>query len=802
MDRQYLSVPTHSRRVSHTSSPNAPIQYADRTVSGARAAPVRAAQHRVSASPRLAYAPASTAAPRYEPAPLRVAQPLPPSVSFSPLPVPQPSLAPFSLSPVPLAQSLPPSISVAPLPVPSLPPAASITSLYSATTTPSTHYRSHLPTPPSPAGKGVVVSHTVTTPGVVPVGLVSTYDLAQAAFERADHPEAEVYHEEHAYAPEAEGVTEPYHYGEDSHHNGYYQESPAVGSPLEAPRGPYGWDQDGASDTNPGSRIRLPYSDGVSPFRFVAGVRTVNALQGVGAHDSAGWSQASEPEYDPRAALLTHEPPAHARRPSSTPSLTLIPLRAFAPTLPPAPAPPRRPSITPVAAPYSAPRRPTLDLGPTPPPVLPREPSELSIPAAAPQPGSVTHHHHRRTSVTIVTHTPSIIGLPSVVPPVSPQAAPTSPVYRPESPASVPSPPSPAYVPPAPVSPTSLPRQGFSDSLPRQTPSPPPVRAPSPVPERAPSPVPVVRAPSPALVVRAPSPPPVVRAPSPPPAPKPAPKPAAAAKPAAALGPDGQPVSPRTHMAIMAFQRFDTDHSGNLDVQEFHKAMQSLGLGYSFEDAENLFMMMDEDGNGEMDMQEFLTHCREYITNSAQAVEEDMGDVPMEERAVTVFRRYDNYGQGYLELQDFLAAVRDLGLGTSEEDAKSVFAMMDSDGSGTLIEAEFVRYCVTIADGGVFTVTKEAADPIVRQAGPLVFTGNPLADAKMCFRRFDDDGSGFLDIYEFMRAMKEMGLGMTFQEAQTLFSQIDTDGSGTMDEEEFTTHYINHIVAQRKALTG
>lgn len=31
-----------------------------------------------------------------------------------------------------------------------------------------------------------------------------------------------------------------------------------------------------------------------------------------------------------------------------------------------------------------------------------------------------------------------------------------------------------------------------------------------------------------------------------------------------------------------------------------------------------------------------------------QAVEEDMGDVPMEERAVTVFRRYDNYGQGYL----------------------------------------------------------------------------------------------------------------------------------------------------------
>lgn len=54
------------------------------------------------------------------------------------------------------------------------------------------------------------------------------------------------------------------------------------------------------------------------------------------------------------------------------------------------------------------------------------------------------------------------------------------------------------------------------------------------------------------------------------------------------------------------------------------------------------------------------------------------------------------------------------------------------------------------------------------------------------------------DIYEFMRAMKELGLGLTFEDAKALFSQIDVDGSGMMDEEEFTTHYINHIVKQRR----
>jgi len=256
-------------------------------------------------------------------------------------------------------------------------------------------------------------------------------------------------------------------------------------------------------------------------------------------------------------------------------------------------------------------------------------------------------------------------------------------------------------------------------------------------------------------------------------------------------------VTPRTHMAMVAFEKFDTDHSGVLDVAEFHKAMRSLGLGYSYADAENLFNMMDEDGNGEMSMQEFLAHCREYIGNSAEAaVDEDPTDP--ESQARRAFKKYDRNRRGYLEIVEFSKAIQELGLGSSLADAEQLFDMADEDGSGRLDEAAFVRTCVGAGFGGAAD-EQGAGDAIPAPAGPMQFTGNPTVDATTLFNRYDEDRNGYLDIYEFMRAMKEIGLKMSYQETQGLFSQMDTDGSGTMELEEFTTHYINTLVKMRRS---
>ena len=54
------------------------------------------------------------------------------------------------------------------------------------------------------------------------------------------------------------------------------------------------------------------------------------------------------------------------------------------------------------------------------------------------------------------------------------------------------------------------------------------------------------------------------------------------------------------------------------------------------------------------------------------------------------------------------------------------------------------------------------------------------------FAKFDDDGSGELDVDEFRAALLEMGLGMDDEQMGLVMREIDTDGGGTISIDEFT----------------
>jgi hypothetical protein len=63
---------------------------------------------------------------------------------------------------------------------------------------------------------------------------------------------------------------------------------------------------------------------------------------------------------------------------------------------------------------------------------------------------------------------------------------------------------------------------------------------------------------------------------------------------------------------------------------------------------------------------------------------------------------------------------------------------------------------------------------IIRKRG-----ANGISGLARSFRIIDDDGSKGLSMYEFKKAMKDYGTGLTDAEIRTLFQQFDTDGSGT-----------------------
>ena len=54
------------------------------------------------------------------------------------------------------------------------------------------------------------------------------------------------------------------------------------------------------------------------------------------------------------------------------------------------------------------------------------------------------------------------------------------------------------------------------------------------------------------------------------------------------------------------FKQLDADKSGMIGVDEIEETLISLGLAKSVEDVSNIVKDLDEDGNGELDFEEFI----------------------------------------------------------------------------------------------------------------------------------------------------------------------------------------------------
>lgn len=54
-----------------------------------------------------------------------------------------------------------------------------------------------------------------------------------------------------------------------------------------------------------------------------------------------------------------------------------------------------------------------------------------------------------------------------------------------------------------------------------------------------------------------------------------------------------------------------------------------------------------------------------------------------------------------------------------------------------------------------------------------------------CFRRIDDNGDKTLSLEEFAKGLRDSGLEVDDAEAEEIFNTFDTDGSGSINMTEF-----------------
>jgi len=279
------------------------------------------------------------------------------------------------------------------------------------------------------------------------------------------------------------------------------------------------------------------------------------------------------------------------------------------------------------------------------------------------------------------------------------------------------------------------------------------------------------------------------------------------------------------------FKQFDTNGDGELDMDEFKRAFRALGLkkrdGDKYAVDQEMFKSFDTSGDGKVQLEEFEKNMkprtREKIEGLLDAgwkfdakLWEESEKRHKEWDMQKVFKQFDTDGDGVLDFREFQRAFRALGLkkrdGSKYDVDIEMFKSFDTNGDGHVSMEEFdknikprTREKITsLLDAGwkfdpalwMASLERHKDDPPFDAAiayGPMPkpegYVSPPAVDMKELFAQFDTDGDGTMDIGEFQRAFRAIGLkkrdGSKYEVDQEMFNSFDSNGDGKISLQEF-----------------
>ncbi|KAL1494687.1 hypothetical protein ABEB36_010251 [Hypothenemus hampei] len=88
------------------------------------------------------------------------------------------------------------------------------------------------------------------------------------------------------------------------------------------------------------------------------------------------------------------------------------------------------------------------------------------------------------------------------------------------------------------------------------------------------------------------------------------------------------------------FRRMDEDGNKNLNLEEFTEGLKEMGLEITSDEIQDMFAKFDNDGNGSINMDEFLVHIRPPLSESRKKVIEE------------AFNKMDKTKDGEITIED------------------------------------------------------------------------------------------------------------------------------------------------------
>jgi len=159
-----------------------------------------------------------------------------------------------------------------------------------------------------------------------------------------------------------------------------------------------------------------------------------------------------------------------------------------------------------------------------------------------------------------------------------------------------------------------------------------------------------------------------------------------------------KPMSRRQVMSI--FSHFDTDCSGAIDRDEFRAMAATMDLHMGDEDIDAVFKIVDYDGNGTIEFEEFydwlVNNKRKgnIMKSGIKKLATHAGFVPQDkpEKILEIFNKIDTDKSGAIDPDEFRALVRDMHLKLNDDEVMVLFKSIDLDNNGTLEFNEFLTW--------------------------------------------------------------------------------------------------------------
>lgn len=163
---------------------------------------------------------------------------------------------------------------------------------------------------------------------------------------------------------------------------------------------------------------------------------------------------------------------------------------------------------------------------------------------------------------------------------------------------------------------------------------------------------------------------------------------------------------------------------------------------------------------------------------------------------------YDVKGDGYINLQDFGAIIKSLGIESDNEKIERILKEIDKDHDGKINLDKFIKAMnklVTKAD--VITEEPESAGDELRKCDTYPAGGSSKKksnsrysdrmsrhehdELKDLFDKFDANHNGQISLDELRDVMNGLGENLTEEDIKDMMKDADTNNDGFIDFEEF-----------------